>query len=83
MIRDYDEAAFIDAKCGALDAAARGLPAPAEQLAKLQRMIEQCEVLGGQIGAMFGTQSPPAQLYRSLWLVLCHEHAALKKEIAS
>lgn len=73
MIHDWDHAAFADAKCGAMAAAAAGTPAVETDTDRLRRMCEQTEALGGRVAEMFGTDSPEARAAQALWIMLRHD----------
>lgn len=83
--RPWDDAAFADAKCGAMAAAAKGLPEPVpadETLTKLQRIVEQTEALSGRIAQIFGTDSPESQAAQSLWIILRHDLSVMENQAA-
>ena len=71
----WDDGAFSDAKGEAMAAAAAGIQVADDdgEPAKLRRMCEQTEALGGRIDQMFGAHSPEARAAQELWLMLRHD----------
>ena len=78
--------AFIDAKCGALDAASKAICNQIEasdDLRSLQRICEQMESIGGRIEKIFGTASPEANALQNLWIMLRHDLSVMEKQAAA
>lgn len=79
----WDEAKFIDAKCGALHAASEAICdqlTRTDDLARITDLLRDAVKSAQSIGAFFGTATPEHAAAQTVVVILQHDHEVMLRQ---